>query len=550
MLQQVATLTSRRLHSTFRPVNRRESSVIAAGYRVFGHSLHGIRCPGAGWRKTRQTEDTTDQRYGEAMTLDEYSRLDGLALAALMRDKAISAGEVLATALQAMEQVDSQLNAIVHRVDPATHPVADPTGTFAGVPFVLKDLSHRWAGAPSTMSSRLGRGLRFDQDGPMASRFKQAGFQLIGVAASSEFGMNAVTESVLHGPTRNPWDTTRSTGGSSGGGAAAVAAGIVPIAHATDGGGSIRQPAAWCGLVGLKPSRGRNPYGSAAMSDGNAWVVAHHVVSRSLRDTAAALDETSGPLPGDFIALPKSGEKFVAAVSREPRPLRIALCTRWQEASPTDPVCVQAAVDAARCFESLGHHVEEYTPDISYREMTRVCFELFLPGMSDGVLAVSAATGIAPTADSLEPPTLATVERSRRQTVSELRAALDRMVWMSREMAALHQTYDVLLTPAVSQLPCPIGTYHATTYEHGSTDFWEIEGELYAFSPLASITGQPALVLPFFVDGCPLPVGIQLMAANGDETSLFQLGGQLEQVHPWAQRKPVVHVANGAPRRT
>jgi amidase len=488
-------------------------------------------------------------KNGESMTLDEYSQLDGLALAALIRDKAISAGEVLKVALQAMERVDAQLNAIVHRVDPAAHPVANSNGSFAGVPFVLKDLGHRWAGAPSTMSSRLGVGLRFDEDGPMACRFKQAGFQLIGVAASSEFGMNAVTESVLHGPTRNPWDPTRSTGGSSGGGAAAVAAGIVPIAHATDGGGSIRQPAAWCGLVGLKPSRGRNPYGAATMSDGNAWVVAHHVVSRSLRDTAAALDETSGPLPGDFIPLPKSGEKFISAVIREPRSLRIALCTRWQNASPTDPVCVQAAVEAARCFESLGHIVEEYTPDISYLEMTRVCFELFLPGMSDGVLAVSAATGIAPTVDSLEPPTLATVERSRRQTVSELRAALDRMVWMSRRMAVLHQTYDVLLTPAVSQLPCPIGKYHADTYRHGSTDFWETEGELYAFSPLASITGQPALVLPFFIDGCPLPVGIQLMSANGDETSLFQLGGQLERVRAWHQQRPAIHVTANEPSR-
>lgn len=477
------------------------------------------------------------------MNLEEYSRFDGLGLAELIATKQVSPAEVTDAAKKAMERVNGTLNAVVHLVDPAAHPIANHDGAFAGVPFVLKDLGHRWAGAPSSMSSRLGIGLKFAEDGPIASRFKQAGFQLMGVAASSEFGMNAVTESVLHGPTRNPWDITRSTGGSSGGGAAAVAAGIVPIAHATDGGGSIRQPAAWCGLVGLKPSRGRNPYATAAMSDGNAWVVAQHVVSRSLRDTAAALDATCGPLSGDFIPVPKPAESFLSEVARKPRQLRIALCTNWLDASPTDPTCVQAAIEAAKCFERLGHIVEEYRPDISYLEMTDVCFELFLPGMSDGVLAVSEMTGIPISEDTLEPPTLATLQKSRRQTTDELRRSLDRAVWMSREMGKLHQRYDVLLTPAVSQLPCKIGEYHASTYKQGDTSFWRNEGELYAFSPLASITGQPALVLPHFVDDCPLPVGIQLMGANGDEATLFQLGGQLERERPWSGKKPPVHVA-------
>lgn len=432
----------------------------------------------------------------------------------------------------------------MHRVDPAAHPVANQDGPFAGVPFLLKDLGHRWAGAPTTMGSRIGKGLRYDEDGPIASRFRHAGFQLIGVAASSEFGMNAVTETLMHGATRNPWDPSLSPGGSSGGGAAAVAAGIVPVAHATDGGGSIRQPAAWCGLVGLKPSRGRNPYGSSAMSDGNAWVVAQHIVSRTLRDTAAALDQTSGPIPGDFIPLPKAARPFVEAAATDPKRLRIALCTRWRDGSQTDPACIQAAVEAAKLFQELGHIVEEVTPDISYLDMTRVCFELFLPGMSDGVLAVSAMTGIAPSADSLEPPTLATVERSRRQTVADLRGALDRMVLMSRKMAALHETYDILLTPAVSRLPCPVGKHHASTYQANSTDFWEQEGELYEFSPLASITGQPALVLPFFVDGCELPAGIQLMARNGDDALTLQLGGQLERARPWLSRRPRIHAAD------
>ena len=222
-------------------------------------------------------------------------------------------------------------------------------------------------------------------------------------------------------------------------------------------------------------------------------------------------------------------------------PLPFLLMTRVSGGPMMDDA---AAVEAGKLFQDLGHVVEEVTPDISYLDMTRVCFELFLPGMSDGVFAVGAMTGIAPSADSLEPPTLATIERSRRQTVADLRGALDRMVEMSRKMAKLHETYDILLTPAVSRLPCAIGKHHASTYPAGSTDFWEQEGELYEFSPLASITGQPALVLPFFVDGCALPVGIQLMAKNGDEATTFQLGGQLERSRPWISHRPQVHATD------
>jgi amidase len=264
------------------------------------------------------------------MNLDEYTKYDALGLAALVRDRQVTSAELADLAFQAMERVDPQLNSIVHRVNPQDFPVANADGPFAGVPFLLKDLGHNWAGVPSTMGSRIGIGLKFEKDGPIATRFKQAGYQLVGVSSSPEFGGNAVTESFLHGPTRNPWDLSKSPGGSSGGAAAAVAAGIVPAAHATDGGGSIRLPAAWCGLVGLKPSRGLNPYGSINTSDGNSWVVAGHIVSRTLRDTVAALDATSGPMPGDFIALPKRTESFLSSLATSPKKMKIAVCTRFK----------------------------------------------------------------------------------------------------------------------------------------------------------------------------------------------------------------------------
>ncbi len=478
------------------------------------------------------------------MNLEEYSSYDGLGLAALVRDKEVKAEELVDLASQAIERVNPRLNAIVHRVDPTDLPVANADGPFAGVPFLLKDLGHNWAGAPSTMGSRIGTGLKFERDGPIASRFKHAGYQLIGVTASPEFGVNAVTENILHGPTRNPWNPDKSPGGSSGGAAAAVAAGIVPVAHATDGGGSIRLPAAWCGLVGLKPSRGRNPYGSASTSDGNSWVVAGHIVSRTLRDTVATLDVTSGPTSGDYISLPKRTDSFVKSMADSPRKLRVALCTRFQDAPVTDPDCVRTAVEAAKHLESLGHTVEEAVPGISYAEMSGVCFELFLAGAAEGILAVSAATGIPADEHHLEPHTLATLQYAKTRSSLDFRKALNRMVWMSREMARFHESFDVLLTPAVSQLPCDIGLYESSRYAGGGVDYWNVEGPLYAFSPLASVTGQPAIVLPFPIEGCPLPAGIQLSADIGDEATLFQLGAQLESTRPWSHIRPSIHVAS------
>lgn len=478
------------------------------------------------------------------MNLEEYCSYDGLGLAALVRDRRVTPRELAELATQALERVNPQLNAVVHRVEPSQLQVANGNGPFAGVPFLLKDVGHGWAGVPSTMGSRIGIGLSFEKDGPIASRFRQAGFQVIGVSASPEFGSNAVTESFLYGPTRNPWDPGKSPGGSSGGAAAAVAAGIVPVAHATDGGGSIRLPAAWCGLVGLKPSRGVNPYGSPSTSDGNAWVVAGHVVSRTLRDTVAALDATSGPVPGDFIPLPKRVETYLSGLTRTPKKLRVALCTRFKDAPLTDPECVRTATEAARHLQSLGHIVEEVVPDISYEEMSRVCFELFIPGMAEGILAVSKATGRPADRNHLEPHVLATIEYARTQTLEVFRSALNRMVWMSREMARFHERFDVLLTPAVSQVPCDIGVYEASRYEGTGVDFWSIEAPLYAFSPLASITGQPALVLPFPVSDCPLPTGIQISAAIGGEDTLFQLGAQIEATHPWSHLRPPIHAVS------
>jgi amidase len=276
----------------------------------------------------------------------------------------------------------------------------------------------------------------------------------------------------------------------------------------------------------------------------DSWVVAGHIVSRTLRDTVAALDATSGPMPGDFISLPKRTESFLSSMATSPRKLRIAVCTRFKNAPATDPDCVRTAMEAAQHLQDLGHIVEEVVPDISYDEMSGVCFELFLPGMAEGVLAVSAATGTPADEHHLEPHTLATVEYAKTRSALDFRKALNRMVWMSREMARFHERYDALLTPAVAQLPCDIGVYQASRYAGTGVDYWDIEGPLYAFSPLASVTGQPAIVLPFPIADCALPAGIQLSTAIGDETTLFQLSAQIEATHPWSHLSPAIHAAS------
>jgi len=478
------------------------------------------------------------------MQLSEYAELDATDLASAIRKGDVSAEEVAALANAAIAKLNPTLNAVVHEADPEAYAGSDLDAAFGGVPFLLKDLGHGWAGIPSTMGSRIAEGLCFESDGPIAARFKQGGLRAIGVSASSEFGMNAVVETFRHGPTCNPWDVSLSPGGSSGGAAVAVAAGIVPIAHATDGGGSIRQPAAWCGVVGLKPSRGRNPVGSNQSSDGNAWVVAHHVVSRSVRDTAVALDITSGPLPGDYVNVERPSRSFGAVTEKAPRPLRIALCTQFVEAPHTDPTCVRAARDAAQLLEELGHSIEEVTPDIGLPDMVQTCFELFLHGAAEGILSVSRMTGVAPTSASLEPPSLAVIELARTRSAASLRMALQSMIVMSRTMGSFHEQYDVLLTPAVSSLPCKLGVHHASRYEQNGGEFWDFESGLYAFSPLGSITGQPALVLPFPMPETVLPVGIQLMGRNGDDATMLQLGAQIEQARGWSHLKPAIHAGH------
>lgn len=479
------------------------------------------------------------------MNLDEYTKFDAVALSDLVRKRALSSAEVIACAEEAIGRINPAINAVIRPVlqDKAA-PIQD--GPFTGVPFLLKDLGHNFAGIACTMGSRIGYGYVPKEDGPLAARFRASGLRPVGVTNSSEFGINGVTEPIAFGATRNPWDPKLSPGGSSGGSAAAVAAGIVPLAHASDGGGSIRVPAAWCGLVGLKPSRGRNPLGSGISNDATSWVSAQHVVSRSLRDTAVALDVTSGPLPGDYITMPRHERSFLEELKRAPERLRIALMLSWPDGPKVDDDCRKAALDATRLAESFGHIVEEAGPRVSYDEMSDLCRDIFLPSLAEGVERTSAATGLPIGPETLEPQTLASIKRVQNLSAMDLKHGLSRLAAMSRQVGAFMADYDVLLTPAVSRPPVEIGSFNPDRYPPDSVAFWTDEMSCYAFSALSSLTGQPSLTLPLSETAEGLPVGVQINGRIGEDAVLFQLAAQFEAAAPWEHRRPALHATSNS----
>lgn len=479
------------------------------------------------------------------MDLSEYTSHDAVGLADLVRTKAVTAAELVDVANSALDAVNPALNAVIGRIDPPVDSeLARLSGAFAGVPFLLKDLGHGWAGIQCDMGSRLTQGYVETDDSSLAQRLRSSGLVPVGRTNTPEFGVNATTEPVLHGPTNNPWDPARSPGGSSGGSAAAVAAGVVPMAHATDGGGSIRMPAAWCGLVGLKPSRGRNPLGPDA-ADPSHSIVAAHVISRTVRDTAAALDVSSGPAKGDFIPLSRPEQKFLRAAATPPQKLRIALCTKLKDAPEPEGPCVEAAIDAARLCESLGHEVVETRPGIPYPHISALCFDLYTATAVSRIERLSRVMGRSATSKTLEPQTLAMLTKGRVMTALDVVQAFDHQNAMSRAMGLFMDEYDVFLTPAVSRVPCMTGEFRLSEYEKNDLGYWEREMACYTFLPLASITGQPAMSLPLYWTVSGLPVGVQISAAIGNDATLLQLAGQLEEARPWSGRKPSIHAAQG-----
>jgi amidase len=470
--------------------------------------------------------------------------IDATAQAQLVRDGEASAAELVEAAIARIEAVDGEIGAVIHPLfeeglEAANGELHD--GPFKGVPFLLKDLGAAFAGQPLHMGMQYlkDRDFRAPMDTYLAQRFRQAGLVTIGKTNCPELGILPTSEPRAYGPTRNPWDTGRSAGGSSGGSAAAVAAGMVAVAHANDGGGSIRIPASNCGLVGLKPSRQRITEGPL-VGDIMSGLTCELCVSRSVRDTAALLEAVHGPAPGDPYVAPPPLRPYTEEVGADPGRLRIALWTESAIEAEADPEVVAAARGAAKTLEGLGHEIEE--PDLAtIRSIDLV--QPFLVRWAAGQAAIldqlGIATGNVIGPDDVEPLSWALAELGRRHSAGEYLAAVGQHQVMSRMFAGVHESgFDLLLSPTMGEPPPPLGSFD----DSGPDPMAAFERAFIdgCFTAAFNATGQPAISLPLHWSEDGLPIGVQLVAPLGREDLLLRVAAQLEQAVPWADRTPLV----------
>ncbi|MCC7274290.1 MAG: amidase [Alphaproteobacteria bacterium] len=475
------------------------------------------------------------------MAFKEYDRYDALGLAALVRDRKVSVGEVLEAAIARIEALDPRLNAVSHRQFDRARREAQlglPQGPFHGVPFLLKDLYALDAGEPSGNGSRLYDGFLADHNSEIVTRFRNAGLAVLGRSNSPELGLVPTTEPVRFGPTRNPWAPDRSSGGSSGGSAAAVAARMVPIAHATDGGGSIRIPASACGVVGLKPSRARCPMGPDVGEGWNGLAVGL-VVSRSVRDMAAALDAVEGASVGDPYACPPKARPFLSEVGAPAGRLRIALSTAAPAGVTVHPDCVAAAQDAAKLCAGLGHVVEEADPPVDHEALWDAFATIIASHVANTINLREKALGRKARPEEVERATWGFAEAGRTQvTGADYARAILTVHTLGRRMGTFMERFDVLLTPTLAQPPLPLG----------AIDMMDMDQERYRanlrafipFTPIENAAGLPAISLPLAWNGDGLPIGSHFVGRYADEATLLRLAAQLETARPWHDRRPPV----------
>jgi len=473
------------------------------------------------------------------MPFAEYAAHDGLGLAALVAKGAVTPAELVEEAIARIEKHNPKLNAVVYKIyDRARQTAANShAGPFQGVPFLLKDILGNYEGVPTTNACRFMTGVPAAQDDTLVARFKAAGLIVLGKTNAPECGILPTTEPVLYGPSRNPWNLAYSTGGSSGGSAAAVAAGIVPLAHANDGGGSIRIPAACCGLVGLKPTRARNPMGPI-IGDFASGLAVEGVVSRTVRDTAAALDCTHGPEPGDPYCAPPVAHPFLDEVRTPPDRLRIAFTARNLSGAPLHPECVAAVEATAKLLEDLGHIVEEAAPSVDIGMLTSAFMAVFIAGQAWAIDTFAMLHGRTPTEKDFEGLTWKLYQQGKQITATQYLLSVAMLQMVSRQTARFYETYNCWLTPTLGAPPIKIGTIDVN-----EPDVMKVMApvmEFVPFTPLQNATGQPAISLPLYWTRDGLPVGVMFGGRFGDEATLLRLAGQLEEARPWRDRHPSI----------
>jgi amidase len=471
-------------------------------------------------------------------------------LARLVKDREVTARELTEACFERIEALDPELNAFVHLDHDGALAAADAVQgsderPFAGVPIAIKDTA-AVAGMPHRMGSDIFGDFVPPHDAFVVRRLREAGFVIVGKTNLPEFGIVPVTEPRRFGPTRNPWDTQRTPGGSSGGAAAAVAAGMVPLAHGSDGGGSIRIPAACCGLVGLKPSRGRISRGP---EQGDDFLVQDGVLTRTVAETAALLDVMAGYEPGDATWAPPPPEPFAVTAAREPGRLRIGVTTVPAiEVAAIDPLCERAARDAAALLGSLGHEVEEVDPPWKGQELLQAFTLVFGTPVALGMWYGSQVTGREPSAELVEPLTWAIWEGVREHDPLDYLRGRTRLTAASRPIVALWDEYDAVLTPSLAQRPVRIGEIDSCSDE--PWDDFHRSGEFTPYTALFNVTGQPAISLPLFHGEDGLPLGVMLAGRPAGEGPLLSLAAQLEAASPWADRRPPQSASTGSRSRS
>lgn len=474
-----------------------------------------------------------------------YTNYDALGLAELVRNGEVTPAELLEDALAGIDAVNTELNGVTARLDELARAeiaagLAD--GPFTGVPILLKELGIQSKGTPSRCGSKLTEHLVAVADSELMRRLRAAGFVTAGMTATPEFGFNPTTESVFYGPTHNPWDLSRTPGGSSGGSAAMVAAGVLPLAHANDAGGSIRVPAACCGLVGLKPTRGRVPTGPGY----GDWLHGYAIelaLTRTVRDTAAMLDAVQGPDIGPPNIIAPPARPYLEECGRAPGRLRIGWTGTAINRCAIHPHISAALENTVTLLESLGHELVAVELDIDWSHYFEQLVVLWSSNVAWSIDAVANAMKRTPSLENLERVTWELYRYGRSLSASDVQNALANFNVVCRQTGAMFEQFDVLLTPTLAQPPLKLGTLDQNAIGVDTREWTRQVFDWIPFTPLFNTTGQPAMSLPLQWSPDGLPIGMQFAAKLNDEATLIRLAAQLESAQPWLARKPDIFYA-------
>lgn len=478
------------------------------------------------------------------MKLHEYARLDATGLAALIRQGEVTAKEVADLANEAIALANPKLNAVVEAYDDRIGGLDEAglgNGPFRGVPILIKDVRGNEKGRKVEFGSRLAEGYVCDGDTHLAEMFRAAGLNIVGRSNAPEYSIATSTENLLYGNTSTPWREGYSAGGSSGGAAAAVAAGIVPVAHGSDIGGSIRIPASWCGGIGLKPSRGRISFGPQ-IDEGGFGLSMNFVQTRTMRDTAAMLDCLSVPQAGDPFHIPTPDGGFMPWLNRKPEKLRIAWTTAPTMDAPVDGEVAAAVEAAAGQLADLGHVVEQADLVFDQKAASRMMCSIWFFGFHKTLDNIGSKTGRVPGPENLEPVTWQIYQRARDMDPYEF---LDGVAWLNqarREIGRFFSGCDVLLSPATAQVSQPHGRYGLNLPGLSPEEYMVLSDEPVQFAFPYNVAGTPAISLPLAMHSSGLPIGVQLGAGSACEHLLITLGAALEEAMPWVDHVPPLHV--------